>query len=151
MKVDAQIEEECRRTISFLRGSSYPKIYCKKLSNQKPTRRIQLALQEEFLFIKGYFEFVLFFQKNLSKAKYSLSHQFLAPKVPVLRRNKAPTSVLIVIHFSAVMKTLVLGYLFKLLRFAITFTSSFPLRIMRRITPLSYFLHFFKPQVANFP
>ena len=74
-----------------------------------------------------------------------------AAKVPVLRRNKAPTSILIVIHFSAVMKTLVLGNLFKLLRFAITFTSSFPLRIMRRITPLSYFLHFFKPQVANFP
>ena len=134
MKVDAQIEKECWRTISFLRGSSYPKIYCKKLSNQKPilytantvsiTRRKTLCLMrceiKEFLFIN---EFVLFFQKknlNLNKAKYSISYQFLAPKVPVLRRNKAPTSALIAIHFSAVMKTLVLGNLFKLLRFAIT-------------------------------
>ena len=76
---------------------------------------------KEFLFIKVTIEFILFFQKkNLNKAKYSISYQFLAPKVPVLRRNKAPTSALIAVHFSAVMKTLVLGNLFKLLRFAIT-------------------------------
>ena len=49
VKVNAQTEEENRRTISFLRGYSYPKLYCKKLSNQ-PIRRIQLALQEEQLY-----------------------------------------------------------------------------------------------------
>ena len=37
VKVDAQIEEKCRRTISYLKGYSYPKLYYKKLSNQKPT------------------------------------------------------------------------------------------------------------------
>ena len=37
VKVDAQIEEECQRTISYLQEYSYPKFYCNKLSNQKPT------------------------------------------------------------------------------------------------------------------
>ena len=37
VKTDAQIREECRRTISYLQGYSCPKLYCKKLSNQKPT------------------------------------------------------------------------------------------------------------------
>ena len=50
VKVDAQIEEECRRTISYLQGYSCPKLYCKKLSNQKPILRIQFAIQEEQLY-----------------------------------------------------------------------------------------------------
>ena len=37
MKFDAQIEENCRRAIHYLQGYSKPKLYCKKLSNQKPT------------------------------------------------------------------------------------------------------------------
>ena len=37
-KANAQLVElECRRTISYLKGYCYPKLYCKKLSNQKPT------------------------------------------------------------------------------------------------------------------
>ena len=36
MKVAAQIVEESWQTISHLRGYSYPELYCKKLSNQKP-------------------------------------------------------------------------------------------------------------------
>ena len=40
VRVDAQIEEECRQTISYLKGYAYPKLYCKKLSNQKPTANI---------------------------------------------------------------------------------------------------------------
>ena len=37
VNVEALVVEECRRTISYLKGYSYPKLYCKKLSNQKPT------------------------------------------------------------------------------------------------------------------
>ena len=33
VKVDAQIEEECRHTISYQKGHSYPKLFCKKLNN----------------------------------------------------------------------------------------------------------------------
>ena len=47
-KVDAHIMEECRWTISYVKGYSYSKLYCKNLSNQKPTA-IQLALKEEQL------------------------------------------------------------------------------------------------------
>ena len=32
-------EEECRQTISYLQGYSCPNLYCKKLSNQKPTAK----------------------------------------------------------------------------------------------------------------
>ena len=37
VKVDAQIVEDRWRTISYMKRYSYPKLYCKKLSNQKPT------------------------------------------------------------------------------------------------------------------
>ena len=37
VKVDTQMEEDCRQTISYLREYSCPKLYCKKLSNQKRT------------------------------------------------------------------------------------------------------------------
>ena len=36
VKVDAQILDNCRRTIPYLKGYSYPKLHCKKLSNQEP-------------------------------------------------------------------------------------------------------------------
>ena len=36
MKVDALVVEECRRITTYLKGYSYPKLYCKKLRNQKP-------------------------------------------------------------------------------------------------------------------
>ena len=36
VKVDAQILDICRRTIPYLKGYSYPKLHCKKLSNQEP-------------------------------------------------------------------------------------------------------------------
>ena len=39
VKVDAQIEEECRRTTSYLQGYSCPKLHCKKLSTIRNTRR----------------------------------------------------------------------------------------------------------------
>ena len=37
MKIDAQMEGECRRIISYLQGYSCHKPYCNKLSNHKPT------------------------------------------------------------------------------------------------------------------
>ena len=41
MEVDARIEVECQQTIiSYLKGFSYLKLYCKKQSNQKPTANI---------------------------------------------------------------------------------------------------------------
>ena len=37
LKVTARIEVECRQNISYLKGYSYLKLYCKKQSNQKLT------------------------------------------------------------------------------------------------------------------
>ena len=37
VKFDAQIGENYRRAIHYLQGYSKPKLYCQKLSNQKPT------------------------------------------------------------------------------------------------------------------
>ena len=54
-----------------------------------------------------------------------ISYQFLALKVPVLRRNKATNSSTSTDPFSAATKTLVLGNLFKFERFAITFARAF--------------------------
>ena len=55
-------------------------------------------------------------KQNTASTKYS--QEFLASQVPVLRRNKAITPVLQTIHFSAS----ILGELFKLFGFAITFS-----------------------------
>ena len=97
-----QIVENCRRTISFLQGYSKRKLYCKKLSNQKPTANtVRNARKTTLCWMQGkistsiyqsYCIFVLLFSKNLSKARYSMYGNLLpvlAPKVPVLRRNKA--------------------------------------------------------------
>ena len=58
-------------------------------------------------------------------ASTEISYQFLAPKVSVLRRNKATNSSTSTDPFSAATKTLVLGNLFKFERFAITFARAF--------------------------
>ena len=56
VKVDAQIEEECRRTTSYLQGYSCPKLHCKKLSTIRNTRRTTQCWMrgrlKELLFIK---------------------------------------------------------------------------------------------------
>ena len=57
-------------------------------------------------------------------ASTEISYQFLAPKVSILRRNKATNSSTSTDPFSAATKTLVLGNLFKLLRFAVTFARA---------------------------
>ena len=85
---------------------------------------LNASKMNEHLFLKVTVYLPFSFQNKISTkqviASTESSYQFLAPKVPFSRRNKAPTSALIAIHFSAVMKTLVLGNLFELLRFAIT-------------------------------
>ena len=114
---------------------------CKKLSTKKhmanivhKTRRTTLCWIrgkiKQLLFIKvtWYFPFS-FSQKNLNKERYKstkISYQFLALRVPVLRRNKATNSSTSTDPSSAATKTLVLGNnLFKSERFAITSARAF--------------------------
>ena len=69
----------------------------------------------------------LFSKKKFSKARYSIYRNrlpVLAPKVPVLRRNKATNPSTSTDPFSAATKTFVLGNLFKLVRSAITFARA---------------------------
>ena len=89
-----------------------------------------------FIFIKNFYSSNLLcicpslLETNLNKAKYSSyctknCQAFLASQVPVLKRNKATNfSLLLIIHFSAAMKTLVFGNLFTLLRLPITFARA---------------------------
>ena len=129
MNVYAQIEEECRQNFSCLKGYSYLKLFCKKMSYQKPrantvstARRKTLCRVrsdiKELLFIKlTYFVFVPLLSKQIltkqKKASTKNSQGFLPSQVPVLKRNKATNSnTLLIIHFSAAMKNLLFGYLF---------------------------------------
>ena len=96
VKVDTQIEKNCRRTLSY----SYQS-YCvfSLLFWQKISTKHDITSTE-------------------------ISYQFLALKVlkvPVLRRNKATNSSTSTDPLSAATKALVLGNLFKFEIFAITF------------------------------
>ena len=68
------------------------------------------------------------FEKKISTkqniASTEIAYLFLAPKVPVLRRNTATICRTSTDPFSATTKTLVFGNLFKLVRFAITFARA---------------------------
>ena len=80
------IEEECRRTISCLKGYSYLKLYHNKLSNQKPTanavswsitRRTTLCWVRSHTKRNFYSSNLLciypsLFEKNLNRAKYTI-------------------------------------------------------------------------------
>ena len=106
VKVDARIEEDCRQTISYLKGYSCLKLYCKKLSNQKLTANTVSTLRRTILsdcvvilrtsVHQTYFVFVpLFWKQILTKqniASTKNSQEFLASQVPVLKRNKATNS-----------------------------------------------------------
>ena len=68
MKVDAQIEEKCRRTISYLQGYSCPKLYIsfKKLSNQKRSANIFRNIRRTTLcWMRGKIEELLFIKVNV--------------------------------------------------------------------------------------
>ena len=105
MKAEAQTEEDCQQTISFLKGHSYLQLYYKKKSNQKLTantastlRRTILSLVrgdiKELLFIK--LVFVPLFWKKISTKQNTAStkncQEFLAWQFPVLKTNKATNS-----------------------------------------------------------
>ena len=66
VKVDAQIEEDCRQTISYLKGYSYLKLYCKKQSNQKPTANIVSTTRRTTLcWVRGNIKELLFIKLTL--------------------------------------------------------------------------------------
>ena len=106
--VKAQLEEECRQTIFFFKGHSYPKLYCIKMNtNQKPTANTVSSTKRKTLcWMRGEIKnFCLskllcicpFFSKKISIKKQSIASTeisllFLAPKVPVFRKNKAAIS-----------------------------------------------------------
>ena len=90
---------------------------------------LNASKMNEHLFLKVTVYLPFSFQNKISTkqviASTESSYQFLAPKVPVLRRNKATNSSTSTDPFSAATKTLVLGNLFKFERFAITFARAF--------------------------
>ena len=109
-------------------------------------------------FYQNYFAFSLLFSQKITTkhgiTSTEISYQFLALKVPVLRRNKATNSRTLTDPFSAASTTLVLGNLVTFERFAITFARAFTIGDNEKNKTislrLSYFLHLY-PQVANFP
>ena len=89
-------------------------------------RRIQFpecgARLNNFYLSKLLCIFPSLFAKNLNKARYNISYQFLALKDPVLRRNKATnSSTSNCPFFSCTESHIVLGNLFKVYRLDITF------------------------------
>ena len=102
-----QVEEECRQTIFYLKGYSYPKLYYNKMNtNQKPTANTVSSTKRTTLCrMRRLKNFCLskllcicpFFSKNISIKKQSIasteiSLQFLAPKAPLFGKNKAAIS-----------------------------------------------------------
>ena len=127
--VKAQVEEDCQRNIVYLKRYSYPKLFCNKMNNnRKPTANtVSSTKRTTMCWMRGEIKKLLFIKvtvylpsiKKQSIASSEISRQFLAPKVPVFRKIKLPCLVRLAIHFSAAMKNLVLGNLFKLFRLAV--------------------------------
>ena len=108
VKVDAQIEENCRPSIPYPQARVFlPKASVARNWVIRNLRRIQFAIQEEQLYAEcraglktsihqTYFVFVpLFWKPILTRqniASTRNSQEFLASQVSVLRRNKATNS-----------------------------------------------------------
>ena len=107
VKVDVQIEEDCRQTIYYLKGHSYLKFYCKKQSNQKlrvntvsTLRRTILSWVrgdiKELLFIKLTLYLSLSFRNKCWQSKIKLlrkpAKRFERRRFPFWRKNKATNS-----------------------------------------------------------
>ena len=103
-----------------------------------------------------YYVFSLLFSQKISTkhdiTSMEISYQFLALKVPDLRRNKATNFSTSNHPFSAATKTRVSGNLFKFERFAITFARPFcHIRDNEKNKTIVIFSLSLSPQVANFP
>ena len=89
---------------------------------------VECGQDQEHLYIKVTVYLSFSFRKIISKnqdiTSTEISYQSLASKVPVLRKINATNSSTSADAFSAATKTLVLGNLFKLVRFAITFARA---------------------------
>ena len=115
-------------------------------------RRIQFpecgARLNNFYLSKLLCIFPSLFAKNLNKARYNISYQFLALKDPVLRRNKATnSSTSICPFFSCTESHIVLGNLFKVYRLDITFAREVCHLGKKKIWQSSYSFHY--PQWQN--
>ena len=109
-------------------------VRCKKLSNQKPTantvrntrrttlRWTNICLSKLLCICPNLFSKKISTKHDIASTKNS--YQFLVPKVPVLRRNRATNSSTSNDPFSAATKAQVLGNLSKLVRFAIIFARA---------------------------
>ena len=66
VKVDARIDEDCLQTISYLKGYSCLKLYCRKLSNQKRTANTVSTLRRTILsWVRGDIKELLFIKLTL--------------------------------------------------------------------------------------
>ena len=163
MKVDARIEGNCRRTISYLQGYSCLKLQCKKLSNQKHTANtVRNTRRTTSCWMRG--KIRNFYLSNLlclSLSFRNLSQQgklnylqktlkrFKRRRIPFWGELKPAASVLLTVHFSAAPKALAFGNLLKVFRLDITFARDVcHLGIkMKKIWQSSYSFHY--PQWQN--
>ena len=140
MKVDVQIEENCPRTISW-ESILAQNFSCKKLSNQKPTATtVRNARRTTLRWMRGEIKELPFIKLTLY-----LSLSFRNLSLDKLSRVFRVAGF----HFSAALKALALGNLFKRFRLDITFAGEvYYLGIkMKKIWQSSYSFHY--PQRQN--
>ena len=134
MKLDAQIEEECRQTISYLQGYSCPDALLQETEYSSQYKKNDLMLNagqtERTSVYQSYCVFAfLFLKKKLNKAKYSIYRN----RLPVFSTEGSRLEEKCSHHLQDFnrsifsyneKKTLVFGNLFKLVRFAIRFARA---------------------------
>ena len=135
MKVHTQTEDKCRRTISYLKGYSCPKLHLQEIERSETYGEYSLQCKKDNFMLnaghdkitsiyQSYCVFSLLFSQKISTkhdiTSTEICYQFSALKFPVSRRNKATNSSTSTDRFSAATKTLVLGNLFKFERFPMT-------------------------------
>ena len=117
MKVDTQIEENCRRTISYLQGYSCPKLQLQEteLSETHAEYSSQYKKPKNFVLNAGHIKEHLFIKvtvyfpfsfKKISTKQDIASTEIFYRLVPVLRTNKATNSNTSTDPFSAQRKPL---------------------------------------------
>ena len=114
-------------------------------------RRIQFAIQEEQLYAECGARWKKFYLSHLLCICPSLFETYLNEANYIIYEIKPPTPVLLTVHFSAALKALVLGNLFKVFRLDITFAREVcHLGIkMKKIWQSSYSFHYPQWQTAR--